>query len=163
MLKHQCLIHWCFSWYAVPLQSCFSMKLNNINREKIVTKISCITINISSFNNNVFKLFFIFIFLTGNNISSLIILSQKVLILCYWLIVFSSYFQPLVAFISFSSSENFLEDNIEGSRVGTHSLRMFAGSWTCANNVPVSWLLVLFFEYEKEMGYDWLKCSTANI
>lgn len=154
MLKHQCLIHWCFSWYAVPLQSCFSMKLNNINREKIVTKISCITINISSFNNNVFKLFFIFIFFDWKQYQQpdyIVTESTYTLLLTH---CFFKLFSTTCCIYQLFQFREFSENNIKGSRVGTHSLRMFAGSWTCANNVPVSWLLVLFFEYEKEMGYD---------
>lgn len=33
--------------------------------------------------------------------------------------------------------------------VGTHSLTVFAGGQRCANNAPVSWLLVLLFENKK--------------
>jgi len=32
---------------------------------------------------------------------------------------------------------------------GTHSLMVFAGGQRCANNAPVSWLLVLLFENKK--------------
>lgn len=47
----------------------------------------------------------------------------------------------------------FCSDNLlrpcEIDIAGTHSLIVFAGGQRCANNVPVSWLLVLLFENKK--------------